>query len=569
MSSHTLAYHPPIARDALLGFLSMRAIPGVEELASDTYRRVVAIDGTIGVVSVRVPASGSSIEVEIDESLAPVTEQLLAGVRRLFDLDADPAVIDAVLSADPRLRPLVAGTPGLRVPGAVDGFEIAVRAIIGQQISVAAARTIAGRIAARLGQPLPAAVGGLHVAFPRPEALASAAFDGLGMPASRGATLVSLARAICDGRLDLAPDADRDEVRAAAARDSRHRPVDRRLRGDARARRPRCAARVGSRPPPGARETAPGRSARALSRSRPGAGRPGGRTPSCISGRPRDRLRRRAPLMSASENLRAHRALESVFELLYATLDGARLERRSDLIVAICPAFPIPQFNGAWVAEDSQAAVDALPGAIAEVEASGTRAWVQTRTGHDRTRQAALDLGLTHTEVLPGMVMRPDELVEAPASIAISRIANEDADETNELLARAFEAPKELFEQFRESLRRIEEVSWYVGRVDGAIVSTGLGFTVEGVTGVFNVATPPEHRGRGYGSAVTSRVLRDAFDAGSQLAFLQTSELGYGVYRRLGFRSGEEYLLLTRPFSLNARLRAYRRRISVMISNGR
>jgi ribosomal protein S18 acetylase RimI-like enzyme len=253
--------------------------------------------------------------------------------------------------------------------------------------------------------------------------------------------------------------------------------------------------------------------------------------------------------MSASENLRAHRALESVFELLYATLDGARLERRSDLIVAICPAFPIPQFNGAWVAEDSRAAVDAMPGAIAEVEASGTRAWVQTRTGHDRTRQAALELGLTQTEVLPGMVMRPDELVEARASIAISRIADEDADETNDLLARAFEAPKELFEQFRESLRRIEEVSWYVGRVDGAIVSTGLGFTVEGVTGVFNVATPPEHRGRGYGSAVTSRVLRDAFDAGSQLAFLQTSELGYGVYRRLGFRSGEEYLLLTRPFS--------------------
>ena len=215
MSSHTLAYHPPIARDALLGFLSLRAIPGVEELASDTYRRVVAIDGTIGVASVRVPTSGSSIEVEIDESLAPVTEQLLAGVRRLFDLDADPAVIDAVLSGDPRLRPLVAGTPGLRVPGAVDGFEIAVRAIIGQQISVAAARTIAGRIAARLGQPLPAPVGGLHVAFPRPEALASAAFDGLGMPASRGTTLVSLARAICDGRLDLAPDADRDEVRAA------------------------------------------------------------------------------------------------------------------------------------------------------------------------------------------------------------------------------------------------------------------------------------------------------------------------------------------------------------------
>ena len=116
--------------------------------------------------------------------------------------------------------------------------------------------------------------------------------------------------------------------------------------------------------------------------------------------------------------------------------------------------------------------------------------------------------------------------------------------------ARAFEAPKGALRAVPgEPPGWIEEVSWYVGRVDGAIVSTGLGFTVEGVTGVFNVATPPEHRGRGYGSAVTSRALRDAFDAGSQLAFLQTSELGHGVYRRLGFRSGEEYLLLTRPFS--------------------
>ncbi len=215
MTSHTLAYRPPLAREALLGFLSKRAIPGVEEIASGSYRRVAAIGGAIGVVSAQVPTSGSAIEVEIDDSLAEVTEQVLAGVRRLFDLDADPAVIDAALSADPRLRPLVAGTPGLRVPGAFDGFEIAVRAIIGQQISVAAARTITGRIAARLGQPLPTAAGGLHVAFPRPDALAAAAFDGLGMPASRGATLVSLARAICDGRLGLAPDGDHEEVRAA------------------------------------------------------------------------------------------------------------------------------------------------------------------------------------------------------------------------------------------------------------------------------------------------------------------------------------------------------------------
>jgi AraC family transcriptional regulator, regulatory protein of adaptative response / DNA-3-methyladenine glycosylase II len=211
----TLAYHPPLARRALLDFLAMRAVPGVEEVVADSYRRVVAVAERVGVVSARIPPDGSAIEVEIDEPLASATEPVLAGLRRLFDVDADPAAIDAALSADPRLRPLVAGTPGLRVPGAIDGFEIAVRAVIGQQISVAAARTIAGRIAARLGEPLAAPVGGLRAAFPRPEALAAAAFDGLGMPASRGTTLVALARAICDGRLDLTSGVDVDSARAA------------------------------------------------------------------------------------------------------------------------------------------------------------------------------------------------------------------------------------------------------------------------------------------------------------------------------------------------------------------
>jgi AraC family transcriptional regulator, regulatory protein of adaptative response / DNA-3-methyladenine glycosylase II len=210
-----LAYRLPLARRALLHFLATRAIPGVEEVADDAYRRVVAMAGRIGTVSVRIPPAGSALEVEIDESLASVTAPVLAGFRRVFDLDAEPSVIDAALSADPRLRPLVAGTPGLRVPGAIDGFEIAVRAIIGQQISVVAARTITGRIAARFGEPLPVAVGGLRVAFPRPEALAAAAFDGLGMPASRGKTLVAVARAICDGRLDLTPGVDGDSARAA------------------------------------------------------------------------------------------------------------------------------------------------------------------------------------------------------------------------------------------------------------------------------------------------------------------------------------------------------------------
>jgi ribosomal protein S18 acetylase RimI-like enzyme len=242
-----------------------------------------------------------------------------------------------------------------------------------------------------------------------------------------------------------------------------------------------------------------------------------------------------------------HRALETAFERLYSGLDGARFERRADLIVAVYPPFPIPQFNGAWVVADSNAAIGALTGAIAEVEAAGAQACVQTRTGHDRIRQAARALGLTHTERLPGMAMRPGELAPVTSTLEVGLIRPEDTDATNAILAASFDAPKELFERFSAMLAYTEGVSWYVGRVEGEIVSTAVGYTVDGAIGVFNVATPPSHRGCGYGAALTSRVVTDGFSAGSSLAYLQSSDIGHGVYRRLGFRDVEEYLLLTRP----------------------
>ena len=245
-----------------------------------------------------------------------------------------------------------------------------------------------------------------------------------------------------------------------------------------------------------------------------------------------------------------HHALEAAWERLYAVFEGARFERRADLIVALYPPFPIPQCNGPWVVEDSQEAVDALPGAIAEVEAAGARPWVQTRSGHKRTRQAAFELGLTHSEQMPGMVVRPGELAELaelPSDIEVGPIAEADIHETNEILATCFGAPKELFDTFCGGLARSENASWYVGRIDGRIVSTAVGFTVDNATGVFNVATPPEHRGRGYGAALTLRAVRDGFEGGSDLAYLQSSDSGHRVYRRLGFRDVEEYVLLTRP----------------------
>jgi predicted GNAT family acetyltransferase len=241
------------------------------------------------------------------------------------------------------------------------------------------------------------------------------------------------------------------------------------------------------------------------------------------------------------------RALEVMQELLYDAFDGARFERRSDLIVLVCPGLPIPQFNGAWVVEDSRVAVEALAEAVAEVEATGAWPWLQTRSGHDRTRQQALNLGLTQSMRLPGMVVEPGDLVEPAVEIDIGLVRDGDVDATNQMLSISFEAPKELFDTLCGVLRSVEEASWYVGRVEDAIVSTAVGVTVDGATGVFNVATPPEHRGRGYGAALTSRVVRDGFGAGSRFAFLQSSEIGHGVYRRLGFRDVEQYVLLTRP----------------------
>jgi ribosomal protein S18 acetylase RimI-like enzyme len=248
-----------------------------------------------------------------------------------------------------------------------------------------------------------------------------------------------------------------------------------------------------------------------------------------------------------SERVEMQRAIELLWERLFALVAGARFERRSDLIMVLCPPFPIPQFNGAWVVADTERAVQALPGLVAEVEAAGAQAWVQTRSGHRRVRQAALELGLTHVERLPGMVVRAPDFSAAGAEIEIGLIGEAQVHQANGVLAAAFGAPKALFDEFSEACSRVEGFRWYVGTVEGAVVSTAVGVVAEATTGIFNVATLPEQRGRGYGAALTSRAVTDGFADGSQLAFLQSSEIGHGVYRRLGFRDVEEYTLLTRP----------------------
>ena len=193
-----LGYRPPYDWATMVAFLKARAIPGVEVVSNDRYARTIEIEGVHGVVAVE-PASGNALRVAIRFSRLSALPTIIARVRRVFDLAADPQAVNAQLAEDLVLAPLVAARPGLRVPGAWDGFELAVRAVLGQQITVAAAVGLAGKLVARYGPPLAGA--GLeteeltHV-FPRPEHLASADLTALGMPRMRAATLASLAAAV-------------------------------------------------------------------------------------------------------------------------------------------------------------------------------------------------------------------------------------------------------------------------------------------------------------------------------------------------------------------------------------
>lgn len=208
-----LRYRPPYDWDGLLGFLAQRAIPGVETVVGDRYARTIALDGAAGTVAVR-PAGGARLAVEVRFPKLTVLPAILARVRRLFDLSADPAAIGAQLSRDRALAPLVAARPGLRTPGAWDGFELAVRAILGQQISVARAVKLAERIAADYGAPLPAqwAGEGLSLVFPTPERLAAEDLSVLPMPRARSRALGSIAAAAAADPALLGPRASLEEA---------------------------------------------------------------------------------------------------------------------------------------------------------------------------------------------------------------------------------------------------------------------------------------------------------------------------------------------------------------------
>jgi AraC family transcriptional regulator of adaptative response / DNA-3-methyladenine glycosylase II len=205
-----LPYRAPLDGPGLIAFLGARAVPGVEECADGVYRRSLALPRGQGVVSLR-PASGyveATYELEDLRDLATAVQRC----RTLLDLDSDPEAVVDVLGRDPVLGRIVRQGPGRRVPGAVEGDELAIRAVLGQQVSVAGAATLAGRLVRAYGEPIARPTGTITHVFPTAGAIASADPADLAMPEARRRAVLGLADALASGEIVLDAGTDRNET---------------------------------------------------------------------------------------------------------------------------------------------------------------------------------------------------------------------------------------------------------------------------------------------------------------------------------------------------------------------
>lgn len=193
----SLAYAPPYDWEAMLGFLAARAVVGMETMVDGVYSRSIGLNGVHGTVSVWL-GTADALEVELDFPDPAAVPEIVIRLRRMFDLDADVALMQGHLANDPLLARLIAERPGLRIPGAWDGLELAFRAVLGQQITVVAAIRLAGKLVAQHGVTLDSGVPGLTHVFPEADVLAAADLAALGMPKSRGRTLSGVAQALLE-----------------------------------------------------------------------------------------------------------------------------------------------------------------------------------------------------------------------------------------------------------------------------------------------------------------------------------------------------------------------------------
>ncbi|MEM1095693.1 MAG: AlkA N-terminal domain-containing protein [Bacteroidota bacterium] len=209
-----LAYRPPFAADALFDFLGTRAIAGIEHVDGHTYRRAVAYSDAVGVIALTHRPERHLFELSLPPSLVPHLRDITRCAQRLLDLHADPETIDAHLSTDALLAGHVRQTPGMRLPGAWSPFEMAVRAILGQQVSVTAASTLTNKLVGTYGTALDTGDAACHRVFPSPDALVEAPLETLGLFRQRAGAIRALAAAIRAGDVKLDDTLERDVLEA-------------------------------------------------------------------------------------------------------------------------------------------------------------------------------------------------------------------------------------------------------------------------------------------------------------------------------------------------------------------
>ena len=206
-----LAYRPPYDWDAMISFLELHAIPGIEGVQDNAYLRTVSIDEHKGWIRLEHVPEKHAVRIIMPHGLTPVMSSILTRIRSVFDLNARPDVIGERLSQNSILADSVARYPGMRIPGAFDGFEIAVRTILGQQISLKAANTLAGRFVERFGDPIEIPHETLSHVFPSPQHMVGQSVDriaSLGIIERRARCILSIAEEIVENRMSLVPSAD-------------------------------------------------------------------------------------------------------------------------------------------------------------------------------------------------------------------------------------------------------------------------------------------------------------------------------------------------------------------------
>jgi hypothetical protein len=248
-----------------------------------------------------------------------------------------------------------------------------------------------------------------------------------------------------------------------------------------------------------------------------------------------------------------HSALVDGFGVFVGFIADAKVRIGKGYRVVSVPSFPIPLVNAVWAdGTDEASALADLPDALDDVRAAGVAPAVVGREHVDaRVLDAARDLGLTHEERIPGMAVSRDRFTQVESRSAIDcRLVGSDAellDVALDVTARGFGAPREFFASLFASGMQAEGLEVWVAFADGVPVSTATGLTRGAAVGVFDVATPEEHRRKGYAAIITARAVESGFAAGAGSAFLQSSEMGFGLYEALGVRTVTTHVVRTRP----------------------